>query len=261
MEHFTFALHPTSWILHPEVGADELAVLAALAHHANARGQCWPSQTRIAQMLNRSRSWVSTVLNRLVVLGLVKRSNRYNEHGGRSSCLYTMPDLARARPAETTAGLADILVQDDDIPCLQKQQKPESLEQQESLSADAREPSETGQELQAVPPDWVPTAADAVWAQQRFPDLDILGFTETFVLSCQARGYRYTNISAAWRRWLLEPKGRPFIPSKLTTCSLPRGRYGWQAQVSAHNTAVLAEVDQRIAARRTLRIFSEEDQA
>jgi hypothetical protein len=86
-------------------------------------------------------------------------------------------------------------------------------------------------------------------------------FTEMFVLSCQARGYRYANISAAWRRWLLEPKGKPLAPTKPTACPTPHGRNGWQAQVSAHNAAVLAEVDQRIAARRTLRIFSEENQA
>jgi predicted transcriptional regulator len=261
MEHFTFSLHPNSWILHPEVGADELAVLAALAHHANSQGQCWPSQTRIAQMLNRSRSWVSTVLGRLVALGFVKRSNRYNEQGGRSSCLYTMPDLTRARVAKTAANLADTLVQNDDMPCRQEQHKPESLEQQESLSIDAREPNATGHELQAVPPDWVPTVADVAWAQQRFPNLDILSFTEMFVLSCQARGYRYANISAAWRRWLLEPKGKPLAPTKPTACPTPHDRNGWQAQVSTHNTAVLAEVDQRIAARRTLRIFSEENQA
>ena len=55
---------------------------------------------------------------------------------------------------------------------------------------------------------WVPAAADIAWAKVRHPDLDVLVFTETFVLSCRAKGYRYSDPSAAWRRWLIEPKGR-----------------------------------------------------
>lgn len=65
-------------------------------------------------------------------------------------------------------------------------------------------PSETG----AVPADWRPTPDDIAWAQARIAGLDAARFTECFVLSCRAKGYRYTDISSAWRRWLNEPKGR-----------------------------------------------------
>jgi hypothetical protein len=66
-----------------------------------------------------------------------------------------------------------------------------------------------------VPEDWTPSSADADWARARHPALDIAAFTENFVLSCRAKGYRYADISAAWRRWLNEPKGRlPLIKSR-----------------------------------------------
>ena len=52
------------------------------------------------------------------------------------------------------------------------------------------------------------------WARSRHPNLDILAFTESFVLSCRAKGYRYADPSAAWRRWLIEPKGKlPQLPA------------------------------------------------
>jgi hypothetical protein len=66
----------------------------------------------------------------------------------------------------------------------------------------------------SVPLDWVPTAADVIWAKGKHPKLNVLVFTERFVLTCRAKGYRYADPSAAWRRWLIEPKGRlPLLPS------------------------------------------------
>ena len=68
--------------------------------------------------------------------------------------------------------------------------------------------------LRARSADWVPTVDDIAWARSRHPNLDILAFTETFVLSCRAKGYRYADPSAAWRRWLIEPKGKlPQLPA------------------------------------------------
>jgi hypothetical protein len=58
-----------------------------------------------------------------------------------------------------------------------------------------------------VPEDWRPSEADKAWAVARIPCLDLKAFTENFVLSCRANGYRYADINAGWRRWLIEPKG------------------------------------------------------
>jgi Helix-turn-helix domain len=65
-----------------------------------------------------------------------------------------------------------------------------------------------------LPEDWRPNEADTAWAVARVPGLDVESFTENFILSCRAKGYRYANIHAAWRRWLTEPKGSlPMINS------------------------------------------------
>src|SRR5690349_19549010 len=62
------------WAAHPEVGADEFAVLCLLSLHADKRdGTCYPSQSTLARCLKRSRPWVIAVLNRLEAFRLVKR--------------------------------------------------------------------------------------------------------------------------------------------------------------------------------------------
>jgi len=109
----------------------------------------------------------------------------------------------------------------------------------------------------SVPSDWVPTAADAAWAKARCPDLDVVAFTETFVLTCRAKGYRYADISAAWRRWLVEPKGRlPLI--RIAVASSPPGRPASRETEPAKpslaeaNSAIAQACLDRINARRGL---------
>jgi hypothetical protein len=57
-----------------------------------------------------------------------------------------------------------------------------------------------------IDPDWQPNAADLAWAAKACPKLNVAIFTQRFVLSCQAKGYRYADYNAAWRRWVSEPK-------------------------------------------------------
>lgn len=72
-----------------------------------------------------------------------------------------------------------------------------------SCSVAASVPAQPGKPL---PDDWTPSPKSVSWAMARVPDLDVLRFTETFILSCNARGYRYACPDSAWRRWLIEPK-------------------------------------------------------
>jgi DNA-binding Lrp family transcriptional regulator len=59
----------------------------------------------------------------------------------------------------------------------------------------------------ALTQDWQPDAADLDWALGVCPELDTQAFTERFVLGCLAKGYRYADYRAGWRKWLAEPKG------------------------------------------------------
>ena len=56
----------------PAMGAFGFAVYCVLAKHADATGRCYPSQARIAAMLNLSRPTVATNLRLLCGLGLVR---------------------------------------------------------------------------------------------------------------------------------------------------------------------------------------------
>jgi hypothetical protein len=89
-----------AWIDHPEVGADELAVLTVLSLHADSEGVCWPSQGLIADKLKRSRAWVIKIINRLEELGLVVRTRRHHASGGLRSCLYHLVGRPCALGAE-----------------------------------------------------------------------------------------------------------------------------------------------------------------
>src|SRR3954470_9362100 len=98
MEHVSggWGIVRADWVNHPEVGPDELALLALLSLYAGKDGACWPSQSTLADRLKRSRSWVIRVLNNLEAAGLVTRSQRRAVRGSRATCLYTLVGHAEA---------------------------------------------------------------------------------------------------------------------------------------------------------------------
>ena len=65
----------------PVAKAATKLVLLALADHANADGECWPSMKRIAERSDISPRHVSRAIDELIDLGLVEKSNR-RRHGG-----------------------------------------------------------------------------------------------------------------------------------------------------------------------------------
>lgn len=72
---FGFVL--ADWLHHPEVGVNEAAVLAALAIHANAQGECWPGQVLLGGLLDRGREWVGSVVDHLVEIGILERTRTF----------------------------------------------------------------------------------------------------------------------------------------------------------------------------------------
>jgi hypothetical protein len=198
-----FAIVPAVWLSHPDIGADELAVLTVLALHADQHGVCWLAQYTIATKLNRSRSWVNRVIARLNAIEpkILDKTQRFYDSGGMRSCLYRLVghEAVRAQPAQACA--------EEHTPCAEEHTEHDSSDQEESLSRRGREPDAGGQGRAEVPTDWAPTADDIAWARTRHPNLDVLAFTESFILTCRAKGYRYADLSAAWRQWLLKPKG------------------------------------------------------
>ncbi|AWJ87996.1 helix-turn-helix domain-containing protein (plasmid) [Azospirillum sp. TSH58] len=192
---------PAWWLDHPDLDADGFAVLAALATFADENGVCWPSQSTLAAKLKRSRPTINRILQRLDDIGLVGIEHRRGRDGSRLSCLYRL----RTTPNEAVAAQPDArgvpgADRDDspvNAPCPAPSQEQLHSEQiPDSHASGGRGP------VRDVPADWMPTADDLAWARSRFGALDLDRHVEGFVLRCQAHGYRYRNLSAAWRAWL-----------------------------------------------------------
>jgi len=197
-----------SWLTHSEVGADEIAVLAVLALHANKQGVCWPTQGLLASILGRSRPWVNKVVSKLVELGLVERTHRVRDDGGDRACLYRL-----VAPEATTSQGGDTASSDENTPSHGGDSvKTESGTKQETHTAGATDDTKVVQFQATVPAeDWQPTDADLIFAIERFPEADLQAATERFVQRCRAKGYRYHDLSAAWRSWLADDaKGGKF---------------------------------------------------
>lgn len=62
----------------------------------------------------------------------------------------------------------------------------------------------------------MPTATDFTWARSRFGTVDLGRHVEGFVLRCQAHGYRYRDISAAWKAWLSQDVAAGKAPADKT---------------------------------------------
>ncbi|PWC90624.1 hypothetical protein AEJ54_20075 [Azospirillum sp. Sp 7] len=199
---------PAWWLGHPAIDADGLAVLAALATYANARGECWPSQATLATALKRSRSTVNRILGHLAESGVIARESRRSASGGRLSCLYRLR-LVPGDGAIPAAGVEEVRtgmppvqppakdVAPTDSPCAPvRQEQPESEQTPDSHAS--REPA------QAVPDGWMPDAEARAWAEHRFAGVDLDRHAEGFRLRCQAHGYRYRDAVAAWKAWLTQ---------------------------------------------------------
>ena len=211
---------PAWWLDHPGLDADGFAVLAALATFADDGGLCWPSQSTLAAKLKRSRPTINRIIQGLSDLGLVSVEHRRGRDGARLSCLYRLrftpsdadsPDIAAATRLVPAADRPVRMDDRDDsvtnTPCppasqeqVHSKQIPDSHASGEPT--DRREPVDTQTRPQPVPEDWMPTAADLAWAKARHADIDLGRHVEGFILRCRAHGYRYRDVSSAWRAWL-----------------------------------------------------------
>src|SRR3546814_19077528 len=85
------------WLQDPRVSGEMLAVLVALADHADAVGICWPSQGHLAQRLAWSRQRVGRVIAQLVGLGLLRTRQLYRRDRGCSVLEYEIGAIAPDR--------------------------------------------------------------------------------------------------------------------------------------------------------------------
>ncbi|MBP2315495.1 helix-turn-helix domain-containing protein [Azospirillum soli] len=222
---------PAWWLEHPDLDADGLAVLAALSTFADEHGVCWPSQSTLAAKLKRSRPTINRILQGLNDIGLVSIEHRKGRNGARLSCLYRLRVEQDGKAvAKVTARPVQDLDRDNsavNAPCPATSQEHLHSEQiPDSLASGRRVP------VRDVPSDWMPCANDMAWAKARHAEIDFVRHVEGFVLRCQAHGYRYRDISAAWRAWLAQDaaagkapvaRNMPFAGGSAPTPSSTRG--------------------------------------
>jgi hypothetical protein len=279
-----FGRVPARWLGHPAIGLDELAVLTALTVHADRSGVCVVRQRTLAGLLKRSREWVCRVITRLCGLGgFLDREHRTDRDGWNLACRYRLPDLAAVgepdtvdvvEPPSAAVSRPVTAAVTDDAPQEQRIKNTESSTPGQRCAGDhSREPGSGSDRDTArdrlAPADWQPSAEDRAWLAEHRPDLDARIMTAIFVCGCRARGLRYADLSAAWRRWALAERS----PTRRSTASAsasgyaftsastspstadaapPRGR-NWtdrQAARQARNQAVGSQVLARMLARR-----------
>lgn len=206
---------PAWWLSHPDIDADGLAVLAALSTYANARGECWPSQATLATALKRSRSTVNRILGHLANASVIEIVSRKSSNGGRLSSVYRLRLEPGTGPIVNVQSMpvqqCDTDVAVADSPCAAVRQEQPDSNKSDSLAGRGHEGFRaervknypTGESL-AVPPDWMPSAADLAWARAQHGSVNLDRHVEGFVLRCQAHGYHYRDIGAAWRAWLVQ---------------------------------------------------------
>jgi len=206
---------PAWWLDHPDLDADGLAVLAALSTYADDMGVCWPSQATLAGKLKRSRPTVNRILGRLEALGLVAIEHRRSASGGRLSCRYRLALTVTGNTGANAGEGARVDSPADsatDSPCpAASHEQPEPEQIPDTLHKRAGGGKSVGREPAAavsVAEDWTPSATDREWAAARFPAVDLDRHAERFVQQCRAHGYRYRDVPAAWRSWLLQDMAR-----------------------------------------------------
>jgi hypothetical protein len=302
-----FGRVPARWLEDPGVGVEELAVMVALAVHADRDGVCVVRQRTLAGLLQRSREWVCRMLARLCQPdGPVVKEHRADCDGWNLACRYRLPDLAAledcfadspdesksgtlTRGADDVApeGVEDPTCSDDPAPAAVITPAPagvtggahpeQSLLNKDSASAATlrcagchrRErspgvgaPEGSADRNRPVPADWQPDEGDLAWLAKHRPDLDAGYMTAVFVCGARARGLRYADPSAAWRRWALAeraPGRRPTASAgpRRDFCDPPRRpmpstKSGHHAAQKVRNAAIGREVLASMMARRGL---------
>jgi biotin operon repressor len=80
-----------------------IAVYNGLARYANRAGECWPSQTTLANLLGMSRMQVSREVEKLKRLGLIEVQPQYSANGGQRANLYILLTVPEAEPPVTAS--------------------------------------------------------------------------------------------------------------------------------------------------------------
>lgn len=105
MSGTAFGMCPRSVITDRKLGNAAVRLYALLTTYANADGECWPSQTTLANDLGlTSRRMVVRLMADLQAAGHVQSSFRKDEFGRRAGCVYRLCEMAKPSSWRGTTG-------------------------------------------------------------------------------------------------------------------------------------------------------------
>ncbi len=165
-----FGIIPAT-IFDADLTPQDIALLALLSTYADKSGYCWPSYDTIADKLNRSKGWVSQRIQILQSEGFLAISKRGKQKYGFKILYDTV------QPSEQT---------------VQPTEPNNTINNKQYIYS----------QLRQIPNNFQPTDEMLVYLSTKRPDINPQKFTENFITSCQAKGYKYKNFPMAWKKWV-----------------------------------------------------------
>jgi len=204
------------------IDADHVAVLAAMATYIDGEGRCTLSQSKIAELLKRSRPWVNRVIGELSKTGILERTHRTGENNAPLANAYR---LQLTPPGDAPCQVDDTPCHVEDTPCHVGDTK-QTLNNKNTLSPTPGHAR--GNVIKIIPDEsWRPSTAAIASARRARPDADIetieMSITH-FIAKSIANGYQYDEekTSYAWLTWFLEDGFRWSAHSKRTASQAAR---------------------------------------
>jgi DNA-binding Lrp family transcriptional regulator len=206
--------------------ADEIAALVALVRYSNAKGECRPSQGKMAEQLGRSRPWVNKQIARLESAGYIEKTHRHLEKGGMTSCHYRLPDLdvhtvVHYSAQADRAQAANTPCHHRDSPCPVGDTN-QAIHELKKISLSHVRESSPSRVL--IHPDWQPSLDDTAWASVTKPEIKLAAFTKKFVSKLNAAGGTHRPPSLKWREWLVDEIAQAAKPPQKTARPRPKQR-------------------------------------
>jgi hypothetical protein len=230
----SYGRFPT-WAAALGISGRSLAVLAAIAHHADGEGKAYPAMSTIATLAGIKRPNVPPAVAQLIAAGVLQKEIRTDERGHRSN-LYTIiykPVVLPHKRTPVTRGGNRVLPLGGTGGVPQGGNRTEQFGTEHgrhSLPVRARD----GFSLDAYQPD----ATMLAWAAEHVPELNdpLRAKTiESFKDHYRNKGF-VPDLDAAFRKWLIH---EPYFRRREL-----RGRRGPQQKKSTAQIAMAAALDQ-----------------
>jgi Helix-turn-helix domain len=178
-------------------------VLVALAYHANSEGRAWPSRTTIVRESGVTLRTVTRATKGLEALGFIEIErgsgnavNRYSRRVG-EQCHPVTVDSAPCTPSRHTSTVHGVHCDGDFRSFDGVPGAPEHI--RKVKNSEGRPPKH----LTLAPEDFIVSEEMVRWAEtQGILRQDILFETDQFVDWHRAKGTKFEDWVAAWRKWM-----------------------------------------------------------